>query len=98
MFKFDEYKVHLATKPCSDNPFSEKPCAVRLHLFPKWEKRGRYMLREIGAILDSSNCLAGNKVFFSFMGKKKKLKFLKQEQKLMRSIFSPWRSTEQDYQ
>ena len=80
MFKFDEYKVHLASEPCT--PSSEKPCAVPLHLFPKWEKRGRYVLKEIQAFLDSSNCLAGNKDLFLFIGKKK-LDFLLQEQKLM---------------
>ena len=83
MFKFDEYKVHLATEPCSDNPSSEKPCAVPLHLFPKWEKRGRYVLKEIQAFLDSSNCLAGRPGFFFKLYVKKKFDFLLQEQKLM---------------
>ena len=87
MFKFDEYKVHLTTESCSDNPgsSSEKPCAIPLHLFPKWEKRGRYVLKEIRAFLDSNNCLAGN-MFFFMMRYKKNLKniiFLLQEQKLM---------------
>ena len=70
MFLFDDsvLSVHPIEMPCSS--ISDSPSAsstsppqndIPLFLYPKWQKRGEYVLKHLHAFLDPNNCLTGKR-------------------------------------
>ena len=74
MFNFDESQVvfHSKNMACpnvaavSNEEGLLETDSLPLHLYPKWEKRARYVLKIIKAMIDDQNCLKGNLIFFFF--------------------------------
>lgn len=65
MFTFDdtELVIHPIAQPCGGAAAVEPPDEeqVPLFLYPKWERKGRYVLSAIKAFIDKNNYLKGIK-------------------------------------
>ena len=70
IFTLDDSKliIHPSDQACGQTmkAVDEELEPIPLFLYPKWEKKGRYVLKAIKEFLDKNNYLKGRKIFLKF--------------------------------